>query len=59
VLLKGYVRVRERAAANQRWVLTPGETPLMVVATGHFIGEGSDCPAIDTLFVAGTRSSRC
>jgi hypothetical protein len=21
----------------------------MVVATGHFIGEGSDCPALDSL----------
>lgn len=30
-----------------------GEPPLMVVATGHFVGEGFDCPALDTLFLAG------
>jgi superfamily II DNA or RNA helicase len=30
----------------------------MVVATGHFIGEGFDCPALDMLFLAGPVSSK-
>ena len=53
VVLKGGMGARERAAANERLVPQLGEPPLMVVATGHFIGEGFDCPALDTLFLAG------
>jgi superfamily II DNA or RNA helicase len=53
VVLKGGMGARERAAANERLVPKPGEPPLVAVATGHFIGEGFDCPALDTLFLAG------
>ncbi|OBF44733.1 hypothetical protein A5787_13095 [Mycobacterium sp. 852002-50816_SCH5313054-b] len=32
--------------------------PLLVVGTGSFIGEGFDCPALDTLFVLHRSSSK-
>jgi superfamily II DNA or RNA helicase len=53
VVLKGGMGARDRAAANKR--LSPSEDgpPLLAVATGHFVGEGFDCPALDTLFLAG------
>src|SRR4051794_14514230 len=44
---------RQRAAATERLALVEAGPPLLVVATGHFVGEGFDCPALDTLFLAG------
>jgi superfamily II DNA or RNA helicase len=53
VVLKGGMGVRERRAANERLVPSSDGQPLLVVATGHLVGEGFDCPALDTLFLAG------
>ena len=53
VILKGGMGTRQRAAATGRLVPAEAGPPLLVVATGHFVGEGFDCPALDTLFLAG------
>lgn len=53
VVLKGGMGARARAAANQRLIPDAGGPPIVAVATGHFVGEGFDCPVLDTLFLAG------
>jgi len=53
VILKGGMGAKQRAAANGRLTPSDGGPPLLVVATGHFVGEGFDCPALHTLFLAG------
>ncbi len=31
---------------------TPADDPLVVIATGQYLGEGFDCPQLDTLFLS-------
>jgi superfamily II DNA or RNA helicase len=50
VVLKGGTGAGQRRDALER--LRPDDGPLLVVATGPYIGEGFDCPALDTLFLA-------
>ncbi|MGH3290238.1 MAG: TOTE conflict system archaeo-eukaryotic primase domain-containing protein [Trebonia sp.] len=52
VLLKGGMGAKERTAALSRLTAEPGGQPLLAIATGSYVGEGFDCPALDTLFLA-------
>jgi len=53
VVLRGGMGAKARADAMKRLSgRTEGPPLLVVVATGPYVGEGFDCPALDTLFLA-------
>ena len=58
VVLRGVMGAKARTAALARLQPDPGQSPLLAVATGSYIGEGFDCPALDTLFLAAPISFR-
>ncbi|WP_405135387.1 DEAD/DEAH box helicase [Nocardia sp. NBC_01388] len=52
-VLHGGMKARDRQAlAEKMSTRTDDQPPLLLVGTGSFIGEGFDCPALDTLFLA-------
>jgi superfamily II DNA or RNA helicase len=51
-VLKGGLGKRARAALLDEIENTSVEDPLVVVATGQYLGEGFDCPQLDTLFLS-------
>ena len=53
IVLSGGMKARERREiADQLANHSPDSKPLLVVGTSSFIGEGFDCPALDTVFLA-------
>ena len=52
-VLRGGMKAGERRRiAEQLANHTPESDPLLIIGTSSFIGEGFDCPALDTLFLA-------
>jgi superfamily II DNA or RNA helicase len=53
VVLSGQMKARQRREISERLANhTADDGPLLIVGTSSFIGEGFDCPALDTLFLA-------
>lgn len=51
VMLTGGMGAKTTREIFQRIAATPADKNLILVATGHFIGEGFDEPRLDTLFL--------
>ncbi|MGB9034545.1 MAG: DEAD/DEAH box helicase family protein [Paeniglutamicibacter sp.] len=58
VELTGSLKAGARRAAMERINSAPADEPLLVLGTGSLIGEGFDCPRLDTLFLAAPISFR-
>jgi superfamily II DNA or RNA helicase len=52
VVFTGAMKAKERLAAVERLSNSDDPEPLLVLGTGSYIGEGFDCPKLDTLFLA-------
>jgi superfamily II DNA or RNA helicase len=53
VVLSGQMKARRRREISEQLANHPADTePLLIVGTSSFIGEGFDCPDLDTLFLA-------
>ncbi|WP_346772878.1 DEAD/DEAH box helicase family protein [Rhodococcus sp. 14C212] len=53
ITLRGGMKARERQQITHEIAThRADQPPLLIVGTGSFIGEGFDCPALDTLFLA-------
>ena len=52
LVLEGSLGKRARAAIVKQIETSPPDEPLVIVATGQYLGEGFDAPQLDTLFLA-------
>lgn len=52
VVFTGAMKAKERQAAVERLSNSDDSEPLLVLGTNSYIGEGFDCPKLDTLFLA-------
>ncbi|EMY33850.1 Helicase [Arthrobacter crystallopoietes BAB-32] len=52
VVFSGSMKAKERRAAVARLAEADDTEALLVLGTGSYIGEGFDCPQLDTLFLA-------
>ena len=58
VVLHGTLKPAQRRAALEHLATAPDDgPPLLLVATDRYIGEGFDCPRLDTLFLTTPISS--
>jgi superfamily II DNA or RNA helicase len=51
-LLSGAIGKKQRTAIIDEIKALPAEEELLIIATGQYLGEGFDCPPVDTLFLA-------
>jgi len=52
VTLCGSVSAKERREAMEQLEAIPADEPMLILATGRYVGEGFDYPRLDTLFLA-------
>ena len=52
IVLMGTVSAKEKRLAMERLDSIPAYEPMVIVATGKFVGEGFNYPRLDTLFIA-------
>ena len=51
ITLYGTTSAKLRRETMEQLQAVPPEEPLVVIATGKYVGEGFDCPRLDTLFL--------
>jgi superfamily II DNA or RNA helicase len=58
LVLSGTLGKKTRSAMLKSLQETPADKELLIIATGQYLGEGFDCPQVDTLFLAFPLSFR-